>query len=97
MLLVLNTPKNIQVAEAFVLIRSIPQQQSRADIYLQWIVLLRQRSINHVSVHRTTAQAATAVQIFARIAVSRAEMPKATAIKNQKAAPMRDRGGAKSW
>ena len=50
-----------------------------------------QRRINKVSEKRTTAQIATADQRFARIAVIRAEMPNAMAIKKPKAAPMRAR------
>jgi len=48
-----------------------------------------QRRIKKVSEQRTTAQIATAYERFARIAVIKAEMPKAMAIKNPKAAPMR--------
>jgi hypothetical protein len=50
-----------------------------------------QRRINQVSEQRTTAQIAAAHQRFARIAATRAEMPKAMAIKNQKVAPIRVR------
>jgi hypothetical protein len=50
-----------------------------------------QRRINQVSEQRTTAQIAAADQRFARIAVTRAEVPKAMAIKDQKVAPIRVR------
>ena len=50
-----------------------------------------QRRIKKASEQRTIAQITAAYERFARIAVTRAEMPKAMAIKNLKAAPIRAR------
>jgi hypothetical protein len=58
---------------------------------------LHQRRINQPSKQRTTAQIARALQRFARIAVTKAEMPPTIAIKNQKAALMRGRNPRSWW
>ena len=55
------------------------------------VLLNHQRRINKVSEKRTVAQIAAAYERFARIAVIKAETPKAIAIKEPKTAPMRAR------
>ncbi len=60
-------------------------------------LLIAQHRISKVSEQRTTAQIAAAYERFARIAVTRAEMPQAIAIKNQKPALILGRNFRSWW
>jgi hypothetical protein len=66
---------------------------STAFTLCAYVEVLRglERRIKKASKQRTTAQIAAAYERFARTAVTKAEMPKAMAIKNPKAAPTRAR------
>jgi hypothetical protein len=55
-----------------------------------------QHRIKNISEQRTTTQIAAAYERFARTAVIKAEMPKAMAIKNPRAAPIQARSPV-SW